>query len=40
MAGSGWGIITTANGDAIHLSVDVTIDLSKTPPNGQKPNLS
>jgi hypothetical protein len=32
MAGSGWGIITAANGDTIHVSVDVTIDLSKTPP--------
>jgi hypothetical protein len=32
MAGSGWGIITTAKGDAIYLSVEVTIDLSKNPP--------
>jgi len=32
MVGSGWGILTAADGDAIHLSADVTVDLSKTPP--------
>jgi hypothetical protein len=32
MAGSGWGIVTSAKGDAMYLSVEVTVDLGKTPP--------
>ncbi len=31
VAGSGWGILTAANGDRLHASIDLTIDLSKTP---------
>ena len=32
-AGSGWGIITTANGDTIHITIpDLTLDPTKTPP--------
>lgn len=31
--GSGWGIITTANGDTVHITIpEVTVDLTKTPP--------
>jgi len=32
MTGSGWGIITGADGDTIHISADVTADLTKNPP--------
>ncbi len=31
VTGSGWGILTAANGDRVHLSLDVTVDLSKYP---------
>lgn len=31
MEGSGWMIITTSNGDTLHLSIEVTDDLSVTP---------
>jgi hypothetical protein len=31
--GSGWGVVTTANGDTIHVSItDLTLDTSVTPP--------
>ena len=33
MAGSGWIIMTAANGDALHLEItEVTVDLTKVPP--------
>ncbi len=31
LAGSGWGILTAANGDRLHTSVEVTVDLGKNP---------
>ena len=32
-AGSGWGIVTTAKGDTIHVTIpELTLDLTKTPP--------
>lgn len=31
LAGSGWGILTASNGDRLHASTDLTVDLSKTP---------
>jgi len=32
MAGSGWGIVTAANGDMLHVRIQNTVDLSKDPP--------
>ncbi len=31
ITGSGWGILTAANGDQVHALIDVTVDLSKNP---------
>ncbi len=31
MAGFGWGILTAANGDRLHASLELTVDLSKNP---------
>jgi hypothetical protein len=31
LAGSGWGILTAANGDRIHTSIQVSADLTKDP---------
>ncbi|MBE0568305.1 MAG: hypothetical protein IH577_01330 [Deltaproteobacteria bacterium] len=32
MAGSGWGIMTAANGDTLHILIESTVDLSTVPP--------
>jgi hypothetical protein len=32
MAGSGWGIVTAANGDTLHVRIESTVDLSTVPP--------
>ena len=32
MAGSGWGLVTAANGDTIHAQVELTVDRSTDPP--------
>lgn len=39
LVGSGWGIVTTSNGDTMNVSITVSTDLSKTPPEWSETEL-